>query len=57
MAIFKCYGIMFEVNSEYYTGWLDHWGSKHSTTSTDAVVKSLKDMLDIGANVNMSVDK
>ena len=20
------------VNSEFYTGWLDHWGTPHSTT-------------------------
>ncbi|XP_072526060.1 beta-galactosidase [Salminus brasiliensis] len=41
------------VNSEFYTGWLDHWGEPHSVTSTAVVVKSLNEMLEIGANVNM----
>ncbi|KAI9525376.1 Beta-galactosidase [Dissostichus eleginoides] len=41
------------VNSEYYTGWLDHWGSPHFVVSSAAVVKSLNEMLAMGANVNM----
>ncbi|XP_063076269.1 beta-galactosidase [Engraulis encrasicolus] len=41
------------VNSEFYTGWLDHWGEKHSTVSTTYIVKSLNEMLSMGANVNM----
>ncbi|KAI5087836.1 beta-galactosidase isoform X1, partial [Silurus meridionalis] len=41
------------VNSEYYTGWLDHWGEPHSVVSTNAVVKTLEEILDLGANVNM----
>ncbi|XP_029460836.1 beta-galactosidase-like [Rhinatrema bivittatum] len=41
------------VNSEYYTGWLDYWGSNHSTSSTEKVAQGLYDMLKIGANVNM----
>ncbi|XP_033820931.1 beta-galactosidase [Periophthalmus magnuspinnatus] len=41
------------VNSEFYTGWLDHWGSHHSVVSTDAVTKTLTEMLQIGANVNL----
>ncbi|XP_012685169.2 beta-galactosidase [Clupea harengus] len=41
------------VNSEFYTGWLDHWGEKHSLVSTAAIVKSLNEMLSLGANVNM----
>uniref|UniRef100_A0A3B4BHP4 Uncharacterized protein n=1 Tax=Periophthalmus magnuspinnatus TaxID=409849 RepID=A0A3B4BHP4_9GOBI len=24
--------VSFQVNSEFYTGWLDHWGSHHSVT-------------------------
>ncbi|KAI4880206.1 hypothetical protein NFI96_020531 [Prochilodus magdalenae] len=43
----------FQVNSEFYTGWLDHWGAPHSVTPTEVVVKSLTEMLDMGANVNM----
>ncbi|KAL4230010.1 Beta-galactosidase [Mactra antiquata] len=41
------------VNSEYYTGWLDHWGQNHSTVPTTAVAKSLDLQLALGANVNM----
>lgn len=41
------------VNSEFYTGWLDHWGMKHQVTSIDAITKSLDELLNIGANVNM----
>ncbi|XP_004701857.1 beta-galactosidase-1-like protein [Echinops telfairi] len=41
------------VNSEYYTGWLDYWGQKHSTRSVAAVTKGLEDMLNLGASVNM----
>ncbi|XP_061839999.1 beta-galactosidase [Nerophis lumbriciformis] len=41
------------VNSEYYTGWLDVWGSPHSVVSTTKVVKTLNEMLAMGANVNM----
>lgn len=41
------------VNSEYYTGWLDHWGSPHFVVSSAAVTKSLNEMLAMGANVNM----
>uniref|UniRef100_A0A673AF53 Beta-galactosidase n=1 Tax=Sphaeramia orbicularis TaxID=375764 RepID=A0A673AF53_9TELE len=41
------------VNSEFYTGWLDHWGSRHSVVSTAAVTKSLNQILFLGANVNL----
>ncbi|KAK8891262.1 Beta-galactosidase-1-like protein [Tritrichomonas musculus] len=41
------------VNSEFYTGWLDHWTEKHHTVSTDAVVSSLDKMLSMGGSVNM----
>ncbi|XP_005383692.2 PREDICTED: beta-galactosidase [Chinchilla lanigera] len=41
------------INSEFYTGWLDHWGEQHWTVKTEAVVSSLSDMLARGANVNM----
>ncbi|XP_004085513.3 beta-galactosidase isoform X1 [Oryzias latipes] len=41
------------VNSEFYTGWLDHWGSRHSVVSPDLVAKSLNQQLAMGANVNM----
>ncbi|XP_055004274.1 beta-galactosidase-1-like protein [Boleophthalmus pectinirostris] len=41
------------VNSEFYTGWLDHWGDSHTTVSTDKVMRVLTEMLLMGANVNM----
>ncbi|XP_076986010.1 beta-galactosidase isoform X2 [Tamandua tetradactyla] len=41
------------VNSEFYTGWLDHWGQPHSTVKTEAVTSSLQNILAWGANVNL----
>ncbi|XP_058496368.1 beta-galactosidase-like [Solea solea] len=41
------------VNSEFYTGWLDHWGSPHSVIATSRVTQSLNQILATGANVNM----
>ncbi|XP_007946856.2 beta-galactosidase [Orycteropus afer afer] len=41
------------VNSEFYTGWLDHWGQPHSTVSTKAVTSALYNILALGANVNL----
>ncbi|XP_033107265.1 beta-galactosidase-like [Anneissia japonica] len=41
------------VNSEFYTGWLDHWGQKHSTVAKDRVTGSLDKILATGASVNM----
>ncbi|XP_014403867.1 PREDICTED: beta-galactosidase [Myotis brandtii] len=41
------------INSEFYTGWLDHWGQPHSTVKTEVVASSLQDILARGANVNL----
>ncbi|XP_053570480.1 beta-galactosidase [Bombina bombina] len=41
------------VNSEFYTGWLDHWGEPHSVVATERVVRTLDEILAHGANVNM----
>lgn len=41
------------INSEFYTGWLDHWGQPHSTVKTQVVASFLHDILALGANVNM----
>ncbi|XP_058240365.1 beta-galactosidase isoform X1 [Hemibagrus wyckioides] len=41
------------VNSEFYTGWLDHWGEPHSVVPTESVVKTLIEILELGANVNL----
>ena len=40
------------INTEFYPGWLDHWGEAHSRVPTDKVVKTLQQMLSIGVNVN-----
>lgn len=41
------------VNSEFYTGWLDFWGTPHSKVSTESVIKTFEEMMDQGANVNL----
>ncbi|XP_035030763.1 beta-galactosidase-1-like protein [Hippoglossus stenolepis] len=41
------------VNSEFYTGWLDHWGDQHSVVDVQKVSRVLEEMLTMGANVNM----
>ncbi|KAL8573278.1 hypothetical protein ACOMHN_006689 [Nucella lapillus] len=41
------------VNSEFYSGWLDHWGHPHAHVDTIKFVKSLDALLAYGANVNM----
>uniref|UniRef100_A0A8C0H4K3 Beta-galactosidase n=1 Tax=Chelonoidis abingdonii TaxID=106734 RepID=A0A8C0H4K3_CHEAB len=41
------------VNSEFYTGWLDHWGHPHSVVPTNTIAKTLDEILSRGANVNM----
>lgn len=41
------------INSEFYTGWLDHWGERHSTVEAKIVAASLHDLLALGASVNM----
>ncbi|GIY81686.1 hypothetical protein CDAR_67831 [Caerostris darwini] len=41
------------VNSEFYPGWLDHWGQPHAKVSSDSIVKTLTDMLEANASVNV----
>ncbi|KAI1304877.1 Beta-galactosidase [Halotydeus destructor] len=42
------------VNSEFYPGWMDIWSEPHSTYhDTAKVVKTLKQILDTGASVNL----
>ncbi|XP_070565061.1 beta-galactosidase-like [Ptychodera flava] len=41
------------VNTEFYTGWLDHWGEAHHTVKTELILKSLDKMLAMNASVNM----
>lgn len=33
------------VITEYYTGWMDHWGYKHTTRATDIITKTLDEIL------------
>lgn len=42
-----------QVNSEYYTGWLDYWGEPHAGSSPATVARGLRDILQLGASVNM----
>lgn len=41
------------INSEFYTGWLDHWGQPHSKVKTEKLAASLYKLLARGANVNL----
>lgn len=41
------------INSEFYTGWLDHWGQPHITVDAETVANSLYNLLAYGANVNL----
>jgi len=40
------------VNSEFYPGWLTHWGEPFQRVKTEAVTKTLNEMLALGASVN-----
>ncbi len=44
-----------QVNSEFYTGWLDYWGGGHAHGNTKAIIDTLTQMMNMGANVNMCV--
>ncbi|KAF8777677.1 beta-galactosidase-like [Argiope bruennichi] len=41
------------VNSEFYPGWLDHWGQPHAQVSSESIVETLTDMLHANASVNV----
>jgi beta-galactosidase len=41
------------VNSEFYTGWLDHWGSPFQVTNGQTVADGLDKILQLNASVNM----
>ncbi|XP_011704982.1 PREDICTED: beta-galactosidase-like, partial [Wasmannia auropunctata] len=41
------------VNSEFYSGWLTHWGESFQRVKTRAVTKMLREMLALGASVNI----
>ena len=39
--------------SEFWSGWFDHWGRKHETRNSAAMVKGIRDMLD--RNISFSL--
>ena len=41
------------VNSEYYSGWIDHWGEKHVQYDSKDVCRTLDKMLAMNASVNI----
>ncbi|CAG2112123.1 unnamed protein product, partial [Medioppia subpectinata] len=41
------------VNSEYYTGWIDHWEEPHSTVGSAQVANTLDKMLAFNASLNL----
>ncbi|KAJ2952783.1 hypothetical protein O0L34_g7143 [Tuta absoluta] len=43
------------MNSEFYPGWLTHWGEALQQVDKNQVVHSLRDMIDNKINVNMYV--
>jgi len=40
------------VNSEFYTGWITHWGEIFQRVDTDAIVNTLDEMLARNASIN-----
>ncbi len=40
------------INSEFYPGWLDNWGSNFSQVATNPILNSMADMYEMGANFN-----
>jgi len=41
------------VNSEYYTGWLDHWGEHHQTRGSAQIAEYVDKILATNASLNM----
>ena len=41
------------MNSEYYSGELDHWAHAHHTISTEAVVNTMNEILNVNASLNV----
>jgi len=41
------------VNSEFYPGWLDHWGSGHQERNAANIGKYLDKILAMNASVNL----
>ena len=43
------------VNSEYYTGWIDHWATVHQTRPDAQIALYLDKILAMNASVNMDM--
>lgn len=41
------------VDSEFYTGWIDHWGENHHRVETDVVISVFEKILACNASVNI----
>ena len=44
---------IFKVNSEFYSGWLDHWGEAHNKIHTSEFLKPFSKLLSMNANINI----
>ena len=38
--------------SEFYTGWLTHWGEQMANTSTAAIIKTLDEIISLNGSVS-----
>jgi beta-galactosidase len=41
------------VNSEYYLGWIDHWGKPHSKKNITEILNPFVEMMKLNANINL----
>ncbi|KAH9373625.1 hypothetical protein HPB48_014778 [Haemaphysalis longicornis] len=41
------------INSELYTGWLDHWDEQHQTVHATVLANSIRKILNMGASFNL----
>ena len=46
-------GMSPPMNTEFYTGWLTHWGENVANTSAQAVEESIAELLNYPANFNL----
>ena len=38
---------------EYWLGWFDQWGRRHNVKDVKAVAKTMEEILEFGASVNL----
>lgn len=41
------------INSEFYSGWLDLWGGRHSIVNTSGVLETMRYMYELGASFSI----